>query len=463
MGGDHTCDEFFHFANSKSYLRNQPSYCRENQEYYALTIRPEVVLMVKTMIRSCLAFALFVAGSVSLSAEAEKPLSIDDRATHSQAAVISIQDSDNPLKLNAFTLNTAGRIVAACGPGPGEIRIVKDDGVIVDSWAVDVKPEAVQVCHDRTILVGGGGQLFRFSATGEVLATAESPHALLLRDSGDSLREQAIALIKRRAGGLGSRIEAYEQIIALLEAKAEKGKLNEQEKKMLPVFVETLERFRKLAEETPDDDEPKEPSEEQIQEHITNITRRKMRISSICSSGDHVFIATPSGSGHGYVVWKMNPDFSAGEMIVEDLSGCCGQMNVQCHAGSLYVAENSRHRVVRYDLKGNKTNRWGERDRTGIDGFSGCCNPMNVCFGESNDVFTAESGIGRIKRYRPNGEVAAFIGDVDLVPGCKNVSIAVSPDNDSVYVLDLTRNRIVLMQPKSPGTEVADSTTAERE
>ena len=38
-----------------------------------------------------------------------------------------------------------------------------------------------------------------------------------------------------------------------------------------------------------------------------------------------------------------------------------------------------------------------------------------------------------------------------MVPGCKNVSIAVSPVNDNVYMLDLTRNHIKVMFPKPAG------------
>ena len=83
---------------------------------------------------------------------------------------------------------------------------------------------------------------------------------------------------------------------------------------------------------------------------------------------------------------------------------------------------------------------------------------MNVCFNGANEVFTAESGTGRIKRYDADGNFLAYVGDVDLVPGCKNVSIAASPDSDRIYMLDLTRNHIVVMKARSQpesGKEVA--------
>ena len=64
----------------------------------------------------------------------------------------------NPMEINAFCLNAKGQIVAACGAGPGEVRIVDDHGKIMKSWALEVKPEAVNVSDDNTILVGGEGK-----------------------------------------------------------------------------------------------------------------------------------------------------------------------------------------------------------------------------------------------------------------------------------------------------------------
>jgi sugar lactone lactonase YvrE len=186
----------------------------------------------------------------------------------------------------------------------------------------------------------------------------------------------------------------------------------------------------------------------------------KLRISSVTSNSDHVFVTTRSQAGYGFDVWKMTADLTDGEVIVSGLSGCCGQMDVQCcnvdSAAGLFVAENSRGRVVRYNFAGEEVTNWGKKDRSGKDGFSSCCNPMNVCFSGSGDVFTAEASTGRIKRFSPEGEFLAYVGDVELVPGCKNVSIAVSPNDDTVYMLDLTRNHIAVMQPKSEEEKAAD-------
>jgi len=76
---------------------------------------------------------------------------------------------------------------------------------------------------------------------------------------------------------------------------------------------------------------------------------------------------------------------------------------------------------------------------------------MNVAFGPDGAVYTAEDNTGRIKRYSPDGELLGLVGSVDLVPGCKNCSIAVNADGSRVYMLDITRGHIVRMEPYAPG------------
>jgi len=399
----------------------------------------------------------------TLHADLDEPKSIDRQATHEQVATLKLQSDGETQQINAFCLNQAGHLVAACGDSPGQIQIADEQGNILQVWNVDVKPEAVSVASDGTILVGGEGKLFRFDAEGKLLHHAASPHAESLMNDKEKVRKEAISQLARSSNSLESRIVMYQQVIKQLETKAESSELNEQEEQMLKLLPKTLEVFVKQAEsQAKDNDTEKEagPSEEAIQEQIKNLIRSKMKISSISSDDGHVFVATRDIVGYGYVVWKLNQDFSDGKVIVEGLRGCCGQMDVQCCKEGLFVAENSRHRVVRFDAEGKQTAAWGKQDRTGVNGFSSCCNPMNVCFNAANDVFTAESGTGRIKRFDADGEFVSYVGDVDLVPGCKNVSIAVSPDSDRVYMLDLTRNHIVVMQKRDELPKSGDVASA---
>src|SRR5690606_12531104 len=98
---------------------------------------------------------------------------------------------------------------------------------------------------------------------------------------------------------------------------------------------------------------------------------------------------------------------------------------------------------------------WGQQARTGLDGFGSCCNPMNVAFGPDGTIYTAESELGRVKRFKPNGELVELVGKVDIVPGCKKVAIAVEKSGDNVFMLDISRNHIVKMERLADGEQIA--------
>lgn len=404
----------------------------------------------------------------------EEVADIDQKATHSQTRTIEIQQGDDDkMTVNAFCLNASGEILAAVGSGPGEIRVLDDQGKLLRSWEISVKPEAINTAADGTTLAGGEGKLFQFSADGKVLAEVDAPHAESLRKSTRILREEAIAYLERSknlnsGSSLKARIDTYENMIAKLEKKAETEELNKQETQLLKALPLTLVSWKKqLAaqeekEKSEEDDATKKddaPSESAIATQVERMMKSKLRVASISTDGQSIFVATPALKGYGYAVWKLNKAMSEGTEIVTGLSGCCGQMDVQACRNGLYVAENSRKRVVRYDANGEEISQWGKSDRTGLDGFTSCCNPMNVCFNKVGDVFTAESNTGRIKRFSADGEFLNFVGDVKLVPGCKNVSIAVTEDHSRVYMLDLTRNHIVVMEQK-PSEPAADEVSA---
>ncbi len=178
------------------------------------------------------------------------------------------------------------------------------------------------------------------------------------------------------------------------------------------------------------------------------MVQHKMRMASVSATDKDVFVACPAAEGYGFEVWRTSRDFEDGARIVGSLSGCCGQMDVQASGDGVFVAENARARVCRYDREGKLVCQWGEREREGAVGFGSCCNPMNVAFGPKAEVYTAEATLGRIKRFSTTGEFLGLVGSVDIVPGCKNVAIAVNHDGSRVYMLDITRSHIVVMTAK---------------
>jgi hypothetical protein len=400
----------------------------------------------------CVAGLVHAEEETRLSIEPQKPASIDEKATHVDSGKIAVEG------INAFALNRQGQILAACGEGPGEVRILAADGSQVRSWKVDIRPESISATPAGEVLVAGDGKLLRFSSEGKLLHSAESPHAQAMRDGAEQMRKAAIAQLTQGPINYEANVNAYKAIIKQLEAKKEQGTISDQEERMLAQLPRSLEIMEKRLAQQQQKQQGDGPSEAQIQTAVTSMMRGKLRIASISTDGEHTYIATPAAVGYGYEVWRMANDFSDGKQIATGLRGCCGQMDVQCCESGIYVAENARHRVVCLAADGDERVAWGKPDRTGIDGFTSCCNPMNVCFNDKGDVFTAESTTGRIKQFNKDGEFLAYIGDVNLVPGCKNVSIAVSPGTDRVYMLDITRGHIVVMTKKSAEAAEVKST-----
>jgi len=158
------------------------------------------------------------------------------------------------------------------------------------------------------------------------------------------------------------------------------------------------------------------------------------------------------------VVMRLDRELGGAKQIVEGLRGCCQRMDIVASDDeSFYVAENARFRVVKYDTEGKELAAWGSKDRKNIAGFGACCNPMNLCFGSDGALYTAESGLGRIKRYTVEGKLLGLVGYVDttrferaggLAASCSNMAVAVTADGNRVFVQDVKYSLIHVLEKK---------------
>ncbi|MGI9455985.1 MAG: hypothetical protein ACR2NU_05450 [Aeoliella sp.] len=434
--------------------------------------------------------------------------------THRQTKLIKANLEDlEKTKLNCFCVAGDGRILAGCGTSneDGEIRVFDAAGEYVETWSVPVKVEAVNVrASDGAVFIGGNGRLVKLDESGALLADKESPHASVSKEMAEKIRESVIVQIKQRAKMYERQIGVYEQQIEMTDEQietiqdqieeldaadddgdndgdddgddgddgddddeeedtsvAEKQNLKQLKRQLTQLertktqLARTLEVWKKQVERLGSS----EPTEEEIQQQVESQIARKLGIASISAVGDTVFIACSASVGYGYSVWTIDEDFEEGKEIVEGLSGCCGQMDVQACPSGIYVAENSRARVVCFDTNGEELHSWGSKAREGIRGFGSCCNPMNVAFGPNDTVYTAESGSGRIKQFSSEGELLQVVGSADLVPGCKKVSIGATSDGNRLYMLDITRDHIVMMDriPADERSEMIADVEAESE
>jgi sugar lactone lactonase YvrE len=125
-------------------------------------------------------------------------------------------------------------------------------------------------------------------------------------------------------------------------------------------------------------------------------------------------------------------------------------MDVQCQNGELYVCENSRHRVVRYDRDGKQIAQFGKRDREGEgENFGSCCNPMNLCFNKDGNLYVSESN-GAVKHFTPKGEFLGIVGVANVQPGCKNSCVGVTANDDRLFYIDIEKSQIIILARTEP-------------
>jgi len=85
--------------------------------------------------------------------------------------------------------------------------------------------------------------------------------------------------------------------------------------------------------------------------------------------------------------------------------------------GLLRVVNPGRLRIEAYTFDGDIEFWWGEPSAT-VQGFCGCCNPVNFAILEDESFVTCEKGLIRVKIYDPEGTfVGVVAGPEQLVEG----------------------------------------------
>jgi hypothetical protein len=192
---------------------------------------------------------------------------------------------------------------------------------------------------------------------------------------------------------------------------------------------------------------------------ISKMSLGKGKASGIAFTKKDVFVCFGTGWSLRSLstIVRFSLDLENPKIIVEKLHGCCQRLDIVARKEFLFVAENARHRVLKMDRDGKTLAKWGKRDRMGTEGFGSCCNPMNLCFGNDGVLFTSESGLGRVKRYTPEGKYLGLVGHIGVerfnragrqAASCSNIPLAVNKDQSRIYVLDFTANLIRVMVKK---------------
>ncbi|MCA9041134.1 MAG: hypothetical protein KDA65_12350 [Planctomycetaceae bacterium] len=395
-------------------------------------------------------------------------------ATHEPVNKLIAEYNGKRINLNTFCLDQQGNILLSCG---GEVRqlvlseeekkLLQEEGEnaqldatienkesvvlvyspeleFVKAIPIPFKATALTPFNETSILVAGEGRLARVDHDGKVLHSGSSPQI----EDIDTYREQVIAQVKQERAEFRERfkedLELYQQQLEGLEKVKEEDRSRGQKRtiEVLRTQITLFEQQLKFL----DSDE--------VDPQLEMMLQMKLRVPSLSVTAQDIFVTVPSTEGYGYEVWRVDHEFKNPAMILSDLRGCCGQMDVFARDDKLYVAENSRFRVASFDRDGEKIGSFGKSDRTSKQGFGSCCNPMNVRCCSNGDVLTAESSVGNIKRFSPEGELLANIGHVQVTGGCKNVAIEFDEIRNRYYMMDLPNHTIHILHAVTPSKQV---------
>ncbi len=120
--------------------------------------------------------------------------------------------------------------------------------------------------------------------------------------------------------------------------------------------------------------------------------------------------------------------------------------------GLLRVVNPGKHQIEAYTFDGDLEFSWGKASPD-IEGFCGCCNPVNFAILPDDSFITCEKGLLRVKIYSPDGKFAGVAAGPeqlakDIMAGictdpakCQKGGFDVAVDNKQrILVLDTVHN-----------------------
>ncbi len=112
----------------------------------------------------------------------------------------------------------------------------------------------------------------------------------------------------------------------------------------------------------------------------------------------------------------------------------------------LWITNPGIHALQNYTASG-RLRSYIQRTSFGIDGFSGCCNPVHFTFLPDGRFVTSEKGIIRIKVMKESGETESVVAPPGAFAGGARAPAVAADDDGNVVVLDFDRNMIRIFEP----------------
>ncbi len=106
--------------------------------------------------------------------------------------------------------------------------------------------------------------------------------------------------------------------------------------------------------------------------------------------------------------------------------------------GLLRVNNPGYHKIITFTLGGEMKSSWGKY-AFGVEGFCGCCNPINLAILPNGDIVTCEKGLTRVKIYDNEGKFLGVVAGPEQFVGHDKKNNEKNP-NSNIGVLDVAVN-----------------------
>lgn len=126
--------------------------------------------------------------------------------------------------------------------------------------------------------------------------------------------------------------------------------------------------------------------------------------------------------------------------------------------GLLRAVNPGRHLIEAYTVDGHREWAWG-KPGVGIEGFSGCCNPINFAILPDGGFVTCEKGLVRVKVYDADGEFVGVVAGPDQLGWVEPMRVCMTPEECSskgfdvavdaqgrIYILDMVRHTVRMFE-----------------
>ncbi len=408
--------------------------------------------------------ALLMAMLTSIAPGAEATPSQQSTPSHKQIKAIRVSEDAEQATLNTFVMSPDRELWLCCqaiaqADAPeqapvtqGVIQVRSLEGVLQRKIELPFVPQAINFSAEGVPYVSGQGKIARLKKDGEVDVVIDAPNLLSEEEMKAKIAASNKKMLDQLMDGQDAQLVRLQEQIEKLQAdlKSEEIQANERLVKRTKVRLDVLEK--QLAGQREMYDNLKKNYEDMFSSD--GDTSRYKKTTGLAVSKTDLFVSLPSLEGHGYAIYRLSHDLSDAKLVVNEVHGCCGQLDIQTDGTQLIVAENSSFKVRYFDRDGKETFSFGERGsarptagKVAQAGWGSCCNPMNVRCNANNELLVAESSIGHIKRYTPEGDFLGLVGTAKIAGGCKHVAIAHDSESDWYYMMNTAGNNIVVLVP----------------